>query len=229
MMISNRPCPVTQRVSPVLTIPGDSITYCDQWTGDGDAEFRDAINDLDPINLMDYVAEWLADEVSGAPPQEPGALDPVAVASCVCGCTQPYTPPGTRAFYQLHLDHPLWAIPDPRYPGEYIQKCKYTLREFAHALMGHIMKYGPRRDELESAMRLHCATLPDNHVCPSSLYMLTTLCGAPSWKDFEQHACTSGQCTGHLYGKPACDGTDLKDVCPKCAVPRYNISKLGGK
>ncbi|GIM12301.1 hypothetical protein Vretimale_15674 [Volvox reticuliferus] len=204
---------------------------------DGDA----SSSDDDEVDILHFVAELAADEwaeqgpaghvgATGEPdtPRSPESEDGgVQIRTCECGCDLPYIRPRTYEFFKAHLDKPLWVFYDPVFPTRPLYSCPWTLRQTVNALLGHIKEHGPRREELESVLRLYSATLPPRHLCPDSLYMLIRLTGAKRWDEYEYHVCSSAECTGHVYGKA--EAAPSVECCPKCALPRFKIVSIGGK
>lgn len=191
-------------------------------------------SDDEEVDILHFAAGFAACEGAagtvGEPetPGSPGGDDAdVQIRACKCGCDLPYTRPHTYEFFKAHLDKPLWVLYDPVIPTRPLYSCPWTLRQTVNALLGHIKEHGPRREELESSLRLYSATLPPRHLCPDSLYMLIRLTGAKRWGDYEYHVCSSADCTGHVYGKA--DASLSVESCPKCTSPRFRAVSIGGE
>jgi hypothetical protein len=194
-------------------------------SSDGDGDGEDGDGGAEEIDILYFVAQ-LGEEDAVAAAEEPSDTDDIDISrKCDCGCGIPYIRPRTHKYFKAHLDRPLWTLRDPAQPGKALFACEWTLRQTVNALLGHIRIHGPRREELESMLRLYSNALPGTHHCPESLYMLIRLTGAPNWKEYEYHVCSSATCTGHLYSRRG----EGEDACPKCEGRRYKEVQVGGK
>lgn len=117
--------------------------------------------------------------------------------------------PGTLKYYQKRLAEPL-------YPG-----ARLTLVHFIYMHLMWKHECGLTNDAFDQSIQmLHHAFLPEDNLCPPSLYLFNRLAGVENLDDHEYHVCP---CDKHLYGrlKKSEWGEHRHDKCLMCQAPRF--------